>query len=162
VTARWFASREAWGADVDRTRGDVAIAHAFKWGRMTFYPGLRGCANYSDDVTFGTSCRLGGFLRLSGLGQGELLGSYSVFGSLVSYFALKKIDLGALSQEIYAGLSLEGGNAYADADDITWGSLIPSGSIFLGARTAIGPIYLGYGLSEGGTGRIYFLLGQRF
>ena len=25
-----------------------------------------------------------------------------------------------------------------------------------------GPIYLGYGLSEGGNGRIYFLLGQRF
>jgi NTE family protein len=63
---------------------------------------------------------------------------------------------------MYAGMSLETGNTYLKDDPIGWSSLRRGGSIFLGARTVIGPVYLGYGYTEGGNSRIYFLIGQRF
>jgi len=162
VKARWFDSNESWGADLDRTRADLTMSHVFRAGRMTFYPTLQGCANFDAPATIGSACRLGGLLRLSGLGQDELLADNSVFGSLMGYFALKEFDLGALTQGMYVGLSLESGNAYFDDDQVTWDSLLFSGSVFVGARTVVGPVYIGFGLTEGGRERIYFLLGQRY
>jgi NTE family protein len=162
VQVRWADARESWGGDLDRSYADLRASHAFSMGRVTLYPVAAGCINLDEPATLATSCRLGGFLQLSGLGQGELLGDKSVFGGLLGYFALKKFDLGALTQGMYAGLSLETGNVYVRDVGITWPSLLHGGSVFLGARTVLGPVYFGYGWAEGGRDRIYFLLGQRF
>jgi NTE family protein len=162
VRARWFDSHESWGGDLDRSYADLRASHAFSMGRVTLYPVVSGCINLDEPSTLGTTCRLGGFLQLSGLGQEELLGDKSVFGGVLGYFALKKFDLGALTQGMYAGLSLETGNVYLRDFDVTWSSLLTGGSVFLGARTVLGPVYFGYGWAEGGRDRIYFLLGQRF
>jgi NTE family protein len=99
---------------------------------------------------------------LSGLGQDELIGERAIFGSLLAYVALARFDLGSLTQGVYAGLSLETGNVYQVSDTINWQSLLTGGSVFLGARTAIGPVYLGYGVTEGGRDKVYLIIGQRF
>jgi NTE family protein len=39
--------------------------------------------------------------------------------------------------------------------------MIYAGSIFVGADSNIGPIYIGFGLAEGGTNAIYFSLGAK-
>ena len=162
VQARWYDSREAWGADLDRTRATLRVGHAFEVGKVTLYPVGQGCINLDAPATVGSACALGGFLALSGLGQNELLGDKSVFGNLIAYYALKKFDLGALTQGVYLGLSLEAGQVYLRDDAVAWDTLLTGGSFFFGARTVLGPVYLGYGYTEGGRDRIYFLIGQRF
>jgi len=162
VQARWYDSREAWGADLDRTRATLRMGHASEIGKVTLYPVGQGCINLDEPATIGSACALGGFLALSGLGQNELLGDKSVFGSLIAYYALKKFDLGALTQGVYLGLSLEAGQVYLRDDAVAWDTLLTGGSFFFGARTVLGPVYLGYGYTEGGRDRIYFLIGQRF
>jgi NTE family protein len=162
VQARWYDSREAWGADLDRTRATLRMSQAWTLAKITLYPIAEGCINLDEPATVGSACSLGGFLRLSGLGQSELLGDKSVFGGLIGYYALKRIDLGALTQGVYAGLSLEAGQVFLKDDTVSWDRLLTGGSFFLGARTVLGPVYLGYGYTEGGRDRIYFLLGQRF
>src|SRR6185503_454430 len=157
VQARWYDSREAWGADLDRTRATLRMSQAYTLGKVTLYPIGEGCINLDEPATVGSACALGGSLRLSGLGQNELLGDKSVFGEVIAYYALKRIDLGALTQGVYAGISLEAGQVYFKDDAIAWDNLLTGASFFLGARTVLGPVYLGYGYTEGGRDRIYFI-----
>ena len=37
-----------------------------------------------------------------------------------------------------------------------------AGSLFLGADTPVGPLYLGYGQTEGGNNSLFFFLGRPF
>jgi NTE family protein len=62
----------------------------------------------------------------------------------------------------YAGLSFEVGNAWATRDDVDWGRLETGGSLFLGAESPFGPVYLAAGFGEGGTRAFYLLLGRTF
>jgi NTE family protein len=162
VQSLWSRSLENWGSDGERDLGYLSAGGAVTTGRVTLYPSVQGCALLNGQPSLSTSCRLGGLLHLSGLGQDELLGERSVFGSLLAYVALARFDLGSLTQGVYAGISLETGNVYQVSDTIDWQSLLTGGPVFLGARTAIGPVYLGYGVTEGGRDNIYLIIGQRF
>jgi NTE family protein len=59
----------------------------------------------------------------------------------------------------YVGGSLEYGGVWQDKEDI-FSDAIASGSLFLGADTPIGPLYLGYGHAEGGNNTVFFYLGR--
>jgi NTE family protein len=56
------------------------------------------------------------------------------------------------------GVSLEAGDVWAALDDIDAGSLKYGGSLFLGADTILGPLYLGVGASNGSEGAVYLQL----
>jgi NTE family protein len=66
-------------------------------------------------------------------------------------------DVGLAS--IYLGTSLEYGNAWETRSEVDIDNGIFAGSVFLGANTGIGPLYLGYGLAEGGTDSFYLYVG---
>ena len=57
------------------------------------------------------------------------------------------------------GTSLEYGNVWENRSDIDIGDGLFAGSLFLGADTAVGPVYLGYGLAEGGNSSFYLYVG---
>lgn len=122
------------------------------------YERTRGGIFSLDNAAF-----LGGFQRLSGLSPGELLGAKLALVRLGYYYQLSRLDLGALSQKLYAGFSIERGNTWLDADaPLSWSGLRAGGSIFAGAETFLGPAYIAYGVGEGGRRRIYFSVGGRF
>jgi hypothetical protein len=50
-------------------------------------------------------------------------------------------------------------NVWEDKSDIDVSDALLAGSVFLGADTGIGPIFLGYGLAEGGTSSFYLYIG---
>jgi NTE family protein len=60
------------------------------------------------------------------------------------------------------GGSLETGNVYNSFRKIKPNTFIFSGSIFYGAKTPLGPIYLSYGKSEGNNDAVYLFFGQPF
>jgi NTE family protein len=69
-------------------------------------------------------------------------------------------ELGTDLFSTYLGASLELGNVWRDSDDIDFDSLLGAGSLFLGAKTFLGPLYLGYGHAQGGRNALYFILGR--
>ena len=54
----------------------------------------------------------------------------------------------------YAGLSLEAGNVWDTSDQISSGDLLFAVSLYLGADTPLGPLYLAWGMAEGGNSSV--------
>jgi NTE family protein len=100
--------------------------------------------------------QLGGFLRLSGLAPGQLYADNAFLARVVAYQRLAKMN-SLLGTGVYAGFSLETGNAWASG--LTLSSLRLAGSAFLAADTSLGPLYVEYGLADGGFHSFYLALG---
>lgn len=101
--------------------------------------------------------RLGGFLNLSGFTQDSLSGQQAAVLAAIYYRRFRPMPF--LSW--YIGGSAEYGGVWEDNNDIGDDG-IASGSLFLGADTPIGPLYVGYGHAEAGNNAVFFYLGRPF
>ncbi len=107
--------------------------------------------------------KLGGLFRLSGLAIDQLFGGQAALFHAIYYYEFKTINvLPNYPFPLYLGASLESGNVWDDRNSIFKHSLRGAGSIFFGMDTILGPIYLGYGLAEGGNRAAYLLIGKAF
>ena len=101
---------------------------------------------------------LGGFHNLSGYARDQINGNHMVLLRATYYARLNQAP--ALTRGFVVGGSLEAGNAWyarnqVSLSDLRWGS-----SLFVGADTGIGPMYLGLTHApRGGTG-VVFLIGR--
>ncbi len=102
--------------------------------------------------------KLGGAFNLTGSDYGRYAGDHMVFGRVMAYRSLSA-DLMKLGVPVWAGVSLEAGRAFngADSDHPGWKK---AASVFLGADTWIGPIYLVGGRTFGGSSGVYFVWGH--
>ncbi len=153
----WRMSREDFGADTDFDQATLGYNHAFSWGRNTLFGGLFMELTPDEDAPIQSLYRLGGFLKLSGLSQDELTGQQAGLARLVYLRRINDIQF----LKAYAGASLEAGKVWQDSGDLFDDPLF-AGSAFIGADTPIGPVYLGYGHSEGGNDSLYLFLGPLF
>ena len=69
---------------------------------------------------------------------------------------------GFLRYRVYAGGSLEAGNAWSTTPAVSLDNLIFAGSLFLAADTPLGPMHLGVGQAEGGERSLYFVIGRPY
>ena len=162
VLATSYESVNAMGADVDRNQSYFFGTGAWTFHRNTLAPLVEGGTTPQGTETLGTSFYLGGAGRLSGLYPQQLVGPKMLFARLLYYRELTKIDLGALSSAVYAGATVEAGNVYAQDDAVSLDTFRHGGSIFVGAKTPIGPLYVGYGFADGGDNLFYLVIGERF
>lgn len=100
---------------------------------------------------------LGGFQNLSGYEPGQLQGNYLAFGRLSYYHRLTPP---ALTRGFFAGASLEAGNVWSRRRDASLDELRYGGSLFLGADTGLGPLYLGVVYAPRGDAGLYLFLGR--
>ena len=162
VLAMGTDSSEAMGADDLRRQAYVSAAGAFTFHRTTLIPLVQAGWTPEGTATLGTSFYLGGPGKLSGLYPQQLRGDKMAFARLAVYRELSKINLGPLSTGVYAGATIEAGNVYAESDSIGLDTFRHGGSIYLGAKTPIGPIFVGYGFADGGDNLFFLLIGERF
>jgi NTE family protein len=162
IEARYVQALESAGSDANRRQAYLAAGIAMTKGRVTILPGFEITDNIEGPSTVDSLGKIGGFLRLSGLAQNEILAERTGLARLLAYFELSRFNLGALSQSVFAGISLETGGAFERGAPVTRDALRYAGSIYVGAKTVIGPVFLGYGVADGGSSRIYFNIGQRF
>jgi len=148
------------GASGNTVRMSVGTARTI--GKNILFGSVEAGWTFPDLTSIGNEYFLGGFLRLSGLAQNQLVGDRGGLARLLYYGELGSFNLGSLTQRMYAGFSAEGGNVYSTGDPVTWQSLRYSASVFFGADTVIGPAYLGYGYAQGGRSSVYLVIGQRF
>lgn len=105
---------------------------------------------------------LGGFRRLSGYSQDELLGPYMAFGSVTYLREIGRFATSIVGGATYLGVSFEAGNTWTDGADVSLSDLRYAGSVFLGVDSPLGPVYVSYGIAEGSRRSLSFSLGVPF
>jgi NTE family protein len=154
-------SPTALGADNAFQTLSLTWTQPYTLKQSTLIPRVRLAGRLDGTLGIQDLFRLGGFLNLSGFQTGEVSGEYIALGQLIYLHRLNDASA-AFSLPVFAGGSLEVGGAWNDVDDITFDSLIPAGSLFLGANTPLGPAYLGGGYAQGSNASLYILLGRLF
>ena len=140
---------------------DVRMARS--WGRNTAMVWASGGTTWDGQFALPRNYySLGGFLNLSGLPREALTGPHFGVARLVYYRKVGFGGEGILELPMYAGMSLEAGNAWSDRSDIDLGSFRTDASVFVGLDTFLGPAFLSYGYDSGGHTTIYLSLGRGF
>jgi len=144
------------GAAFNYEQALVGASLAHTVGRNTALLRFQAGYSFDDTAPLARWFELGGFGRLSGLIPDQLTGPHMGLATLSVYRRLNAIDV----LPLYAGFTLEAGNVWQQHDDIGFDGMRTSGSLFVGADTPIGPVYLAYGLADGGENAFYFYLGN--
>jgi len=136
--------------------------HPFSWGRNTL--GL----NYSFGTTFnGTpdetnTFSLGGFLNLTAFTAGQLSGNHGGTLGAIYYRRISGGPKYLTHTPIYVGGLVEAGNVWNTRSDMSLSDLRWSSSLFIGADTIIGPVYLGGAIGSEGQTSAFLFVGQLF
>jgi NTE family protein len=144
------------GAASDYQQAYLGFAKAWSSGKNAVQLHLEAGYSFEDAVPIERWYELGGFGRLSGLAPEQLSGRQLGLATFAYYRQLNDVDI----FPVFAGFTLETGNVWLEQADVSFSSLRYSGSVFLGADTPIGPVYLAYGHSNEGEAALYFYLGS--
>jgi len=153
----------------------VDAAGAYTAGRHTFLPRVKfgstvDTYNFADSLDLASYFTLGGLFNLSGLPTNAITGNNMALATLLYRYRLSDDGFfGSLSMPLYAGMSLESGNAWYNSEIVTSGSdsfstdkLLYSGSAYIAADTILGPFYFGVGTTEFDYYSVYISLGKSF
>ncbi len=168
--SRFDDGRESWGAGTDYEAWTTRAQLVRSFGRNVLSANLRWSeldvdfdAADPDRITLPSQVfTLGGFQSLSGYTRDSLAGNYLGLASLVWYRRLNQQSLLPTDLPVYAGASLEAGNAWLRRNDVALDELIFAGSVFLGIESPFGPVFLGAGIGEGHQRALYLQIGQQF
>jgi NTE family protein len=154
-----FGRRSFDGAPSSSFSSFEGTATAVKsWGVHTFNLGARLAKTSQIPLGAIDEYSLGGFQQLSGYRVGQVAGNYLVFGRL-TYYRRLPWSVG-VARAMFVGGSLEAGNAWTERRNISLGDLRAGSSLFVGADTGIGPLYLSIVSAPRGYTGLYLFLGR--
>lgn len=159
---QWTGQRDNVGADRNSDRVSAGLLVARSRGRNTVIASANAGSVLNSQSFPQDYFTLGGFLNLSGLRPGELSGPHFGIGRMMYYRRVSRGGEGFLDVPLYAGLSFEAGNVWRERDDARFDDLRKNGSVFVGADTILGPVYLGAGRDSRGESAFYLFLGRTF
>lgn len=159
IQARADLGRDYLGSSEDYDRLYLQYIQPFTHRRATFTLNFEAGYDLDSDLPFYEEFNLGGLFRMSGFQPGQLRGDQMLRGSLVWMQRLGTANP-LLGKGIYAGVSLEAGNAIASSESWQLSTLIPAGAVYVGIQSVLGPAYLAWGVAEGGYESFYVLLGH--
>lgn len=156
LRARYSASLHALGATKEYQQTTLEVMRAATRGRLSGILGGQLATTGRSDAPLESLFPLGGFGRLSGLHQNELIGQHA----LLLHGALYQRVVQSTFQSMYAGLTGEFGNVFQSRSAIKPSDGIAAGSVFVGFDTLIGPLCIAYGRTQWGRGSFYLTLGR--
>lgn len=139
-------------------RTDLSALAALSWGHHTLNVGTRLARVNQLPVGALDEYALGGFQQLSGFRVGQVVGSHLAFGRL-TYYQRQPWATG-VARAVFLGGSIEAGNAWQNREDVSLRKLRWGTSLFIGADTAMGPLYLGLVSAPKGYTGLYLFLGR--
>ncbi len=101
---------------------------------------------------------LGGFHRLSGYQSGQLIGNHVLLLRLGWTQRLSQSP--TLTRGFFVGATLEAGNAWVDRRDVRLSGLRTGMSLYLGADTGVGPLYVGLTYAPNGQAGLALSIGR--
>ena len=152
------SNQEKLGADDNYEQIQLILSGAKTYQRYTVFARTIFETSIDENAPFNAVYRRGGFLEISGTLERELAGQH--FGLVEAAFYRRLGNITFLP--IYSGFSLEAGNAWDRYEDINAENTTLAGSIFIGADTFLGPLYLAFGFNDNDDQALYFNLGQTF
>lgn len=153
-----LASRRALGTDDNYNRVTASYLTAFSSGRHALELAARGVKLQSRDaLPLYELSQLGGFLNLSGLRTGELLGHTTTFGRAT--YTLRTARAGFFDGA-YVGVSAEIGRVSDAVAGPVSSRTVRGMALYVAVDTPLGPAYLGYGRASGSRNAFYLVLGQ--
>ena len=111
-------------------------------GRHTLELHLLAQTSQQSNISSGAArYSLGGFHRLSGYQNGQLVGNHVLLLRMGWMHRLSQAP--TLTRGFFVGATLEAGNTWQNRGDIALSNLRTGMSLYLGADTGIGPLYVG-------------------
>lgn len=159
---RWTHGLEALGDNADYQTMSASGLHAFTFGRNTVLTSVSGGLRLSGAPPIDTLYRIGGLFSLSGYRLDELAGENFLVGRLIYRRALVNTEEALFGVPLFVGGSIEAGEVWSEPDDFSLDDVRFGGSVYIGANTALGPVYLAFGRSEGGRQSAYLVIGRSF
>jgi NTE family protein len=160
---RWQADRQALGASLDADLIEASWQSAWSRNRYSLVLGLDAGSALDDELNSPQDLfTLGGFLQLSGLPRDALAGTQYGLARAIVFRRVSRGGTGLFEFPAYLGFSLEAGNVWQTRDDVDLDRLELGGSLFFGAESPLGPVYLAAGFAEQGERALYLLLGRTF
>jgi NTE family protein len=164
-SVQWDGDRTDLGADTvrDRVSADWLVARSLGRNTLVWWTSVGATVDGQiRKIDIPEFYSLGGFLNLSGLAPGSLLGPDYAISRLVYFRKIGRGGEGFFEFPAYVGASLETGNTWLRPGDLSLGSAHKEGSIFVAFDTYLGPVYLGGGYDERGYSAFYLFLGKSF
>ena len=156
----WTASRDGWGSDEDFDQLLISSQYSRPVGKGSILLGLDYNTTFDNDAPVQSLFRTGGLFKISGFALDELAGQHNAV--LRTGYLRRLGEVRGSIASLYLGGTLEVGNVWQDRNDIEFSNTITAGSVFLGADSPLGPLYLAYGRAEGGVDSLYLFVGQLF
>ena len=161
---KWTKELHSIGSDYDYEQfyADIEVPFSFYSNNITFYAKYGTTYTLKDENLmrlYGTF-RLGGLFNLSGYQPYSFNGDDVVLGVFKYRYEIKDGGFfGSLNAPLYAGFSLEAGDAWTNENAI---DLKYSATVYVAADTFLGPLYFAYGASDRGYDSVYLYLGEKF
>jgi len=154
----FFDSWPALGADDSYRKLSFSVQAAHSLGRHTLRGIVQAGTSLGSHLPLYEKFVLGGFFSLSGYEEGQLRGDSFGLGKLLYYYRSGRFP-SLFGHSLYVGCSAELGNTWEKWPPDRWRW---SGSLFVGADTFLGPVYLGHGQRSRSQGNTFFYLGRTF
>lgn len=161
IDAEYLWALDGLGADNEYQKVFAKGYQAVTWNNNTLLAGATYASAVGSTLPLYRTVSAGGFLNLSGLQPGELRGQHSVVFRGIVYRQIGGERLQTFGMPVYLGGSIEYGNVSQELDDLL-DNMILAGSAWLGVDSPLGPVYLAYGMAEGGQDSLYLFIGQTF
>lgn len=139
---------EAWGASKDAGVTRLQWDGAWTLGEHRWLGGIHATSSSGGDGLLATYGFLGGLGNMSGYPEQSIFAPHTALARLVYYRRVLHTD-GLLALPLYVGGSAEWGGFWLQRRDADINDLSPAGSVFVGADSPLGPVFLGYGRAEG-------------
>jgi len=138
--------------------GQIVGRQVASWGPHTVAAAFR-VSEATDGAQLAQSFSLGGFMNVSALQLNQLQGRSLRYAS-VSYQNQIVTLPNPLGRGVYAGVAAEAGRIRQPAFGLQDTGWVPGLTGYLGAHTAIGPIYIGYAVARDNNRLVYLYLGR--
>ena len=154
----WTLSREGLGASSGFETLEGSFNATASRGKNTVQLGIEYATTLASDGEVWNYFKLGGFRRLSGLETDSLSGPHLALARLMYYRRINESSE-LLDTPIYLGMTAETGNVWQNRSDMSFNSMLWSGSVFAGFDTVIGPVHVAAGYTEGSRTSFYLFVG---
>ncbi|MFN4023327.1 MAG: patatin-like phospholipase family protein [Hyphomonas sp.] len=162
ANTRWTHGLEALGDNADYHTLTASGLHAYSFGRNTILTSVSGGLRLDGAPPLDTLYRIGGLFSLSGYRLDELAGENYAVARLIYRRSLFGSEPALFGVPLFAGGSIEAGEVWSEPESFALEDVRFGGSIYVGANTALGPVYLAFGRSEGGRQSAYLVIGRSF
>ncbi len=156
------ASRANLGADRDLNKLSANWQIAKSFGRHILVGAVSVGSTLSANPATHDYFTLGGFLNMSGITTDSISGPHFGIARVVYYRQIGRGGTGVLDFPAYAGVSFEVGNTWNKRSDANIESLRHDASLFFGADSPLGPLYLAAGYDDRHQTAFYLFLGRSF